>query len=383
MEAENIMVDSVSGAVSRRLPIRVLVVEDSPSVREFLVYLFASDQEIQVIGTANNGEEALLAVKDQKPDVITMDLHMPKMDGYTATRAIMESFPTPIVIVTGSPSTDRMATTNSALEAGALAVIKRPSGIGHPDHAATTRELIQTVKLMSEVKVVKRWTQRRTRALEGMQALTPEHAPTPREVRLVAIGSSTGGPLVLQQILSALPRDFHAPVIVVQHIAQGFTEGFAQWLAESSGFPVGVAADGELMQPGHAYVAPNGFQTTVDLYGRIVLQNSGPENGHQPSVSCLFRAVAAVYGADAVGILLTGMGKDGAAELGLMKAKGAVTFAQDKESSLVHGMPGEAVALDAASYVLPPDKIAEVLTNLMNHPGKWSASHDLKNEQTR
>jgi len=361
------------GSANRRPPIRVLVVEDSPSVLEFLVYLFASDQEIQVIGTANNGEEALAAVKDKKPDVITMDIHMPKMDGYIATRAIMESFPTPVVIVTGSSSTREMATTISALEAGALAVIKRPAGIGHPDHAATARELIQTVKLMSEVKVVKRWAQRRTPAQEGIKPITPESVPVTREVRLVAIGLSTGGPPVLQQLLSKLPKDFYVPIIIVQHIASGFTEGFAQWLTESSGFPVSVAANGELMQPGHAYVAPNGFQTMVDGHGRIALQNSGPENGHLPSVSYLFRSVAATYGPDAVGILLTGMGKDGAAELGLMKEKGAVTIAQDKESSVVHGMPGEAIELGAASYVLSPDKIAAVLTNLANHPGKIRA----------
>lgn len=375
------MVDSMADNAKRHPPIKVLVVEDSPSVREFLVYLFASDQEIQVIGTACNGEEALAAVKDKKPDVITMDLHMPKMDGCTATRAIMESFPTPIVVVTGSPSSDTMATTTNALEAGALAVIKRPVGIGHPDHAATARELIQTVKLMSEVKVVKRWAQRKTPVAGGNKPVPPEHATLVRDMRLVAIGSSTGGPLVLQQILSKLPKNFHAPIIVVQHIAQGFTEGFAQWLQESSGFPVSVAADGELLQPGHAYVAPNGFQTTVDIYGRIALHNSGPENGHQPSVSCLFRSVAAAFGPGAVGILLTGMGKDGAAELGLMKSRGAVTFAQDKESALVHGMPGEAIALGAASYVLPPDKIAEMLTNLANQAGQWRISHETHNEQ--
>ncbi len=364
------MGDSRPGGSNRRLPIRVLVVEDSSSVREFLVYLFASDPEIQVIGTANNGEEALAAVKDKKPDVITMDLHMPKMDGYTATRVIMENFPTPIVIVTGSSSTREMATTISALEAGALAVIKRPAGIGHPEHAATARELIQTVKLMSEVKVIKRWAQRRKSDQEAVKPVTSEPLPVAKDVRLVAIGSSTGGPLALQQLLSKLPKNFAVPIIIVQHIAQGFTEGFAKWLEESSGFPVSMAADGELVQPGYAYVAPNGFQTTMDGCGRIALQNSGPENGHLPSVSCLFRSVALAYGSGAIGILLTGMGKDGGAELGLMKAKGAVTFAQDKESSVVYGMPGEAVELGAASYVLSPDNIAAVLTTLTNHQGK-------------
>lgn len=352
-----------------RHPIRVLVVEDSPSVREFLVYLFASDQEIQVIGTASNGEEALEAVKARKPDVITMDIHMPKMDGYTATRAIMERFPTPIVIVTGSSTTDEMATTMSALEAGALAVLKRPMGNGHPDHAATARELIQTVKLMSEIKVVRRWARHRMPAPAEHRDIGPDaaffpSAPPFKNIRLVAIGSSTGGPLVLQQILSRLPRGFPIPVIVVQHIAAGFTEGFAEWLATSSGFPVCVATDGTIMEPGQVYIAPNGYQATVDAYGRVALKKDGPENGHCPSVSCLFRSVAAAYGPNAVGILLTGMGKDGAAELGLMHAKGAITIAQDKESSVVYGMPGEAVNLGAASYVMTPDKIVSVLASM-------------------
>ena len=363
------MTDNPPGSTKRNLPIRVLVVEDSPSMQEFLVYLFASDQELQVIGTANNGQEALMAVKNKKPDVITMDLRMPKMDGYTATRAIMESFPTPIVMVTDSSSIDRMAMTINALEAGALAIIKRPAGIGDPDHAATARELIQTVKLMSEVKVVKRWAQPKILVPKDIKPIIPERA----KARLVAIGSSTGGPLALKQLLSKLPKDFPIPLIIVQHIAQGFTEGFVQWLAQSSGFPVSMATHGELMQSGHAYVAPNNVQTMVNFQGQIVLKNSGPENGHMPSASCLFRSVAAAYGPDAVGILLTGMGRDGAGELGLMKAKGAVTFAQDKESSVIYGMPAEAVELGAASYVLPPGKIAAALTKLVTQQGKSGA----------
>ena len=365
------MPDSAKTVSGKRLPIRLLVVEDSPSVREFLVYLFASDQEIQVIATASNGEEALDAVKTRKPDVITMDLHMPRMDGYAATRAIMENYPTPIVVVTDSTVSDEMSTTLSALEAGALAVMKRPTGIGHPGHAATARELIQTVKLMSEIKVVKRWAKPKAPAAPAPDTLQPEPpsvAPTPRKhFRLVAIGSSTGGPLVLQQILSHLPKDFPIPIIIVQHIAQGFTEGFVQWLAESSKFAVALAANGIVMMPAHAYIVPNGFQADVDAYARITLKKDAAENGHCPSVSALFRSVANAYGAYAVGILLTGMGKDGAAELGLMHDRGALTIAQDKESSVVHGMPGAAIALGAATHVLGPDKIISVLTGLAKH----------------
>lgn len=364
------MINSQPNNTNRRLPIKVLVVDDSPSMREFLLYLFASDQDVQVVGTANSGLEALEAVKSKKPDVITMDLHMPNMDGYMTTRAIMESVPTPIVLVTDNPSSDRMTMTLSALEAGALAIIKRPAGVGYPEHTATARELIQTVKLMSEVKVVKRWALPKILVPKDVKPIMPK----PAVIKLVAIGSSTGGPLALKQLLMKLPKDFQPPLIIVQHIAQGFTEGLVHWLGQSSGFPVCMATHGAVMQPGHAYVAPNSVQATVNVQGQIVLKNSGPENGHMPSVSCLFRSVAAAYGADAVGILLTGMGKDGAAELGLMKAKGAITFAQDKDSSVIHGMPAEAIELGAALYVLPPDKISLALANLVNKQAKERAS---------
>ena len=358
------MAENVPVASNRRL-IRVLVVDDSPTTREFLGYLLASDLEIQVIATATNGEEALEAVRHKKPDVVTMDIHMPKMNGYEATRAIMESYPIPIVIVSGSSSTDEMASTFSALEAGAVAVIKRPLGIEHPDHAAMARALIQTVKLMSEVKVVKRWPPRKMTSATGPEAVRPEPVLSHKTgIRLVAIGSSTGGPLVLQQIFSILPKNFSVPIIIVQHITDGFTEGFAEWLTGTTKFPVSVAVDGELMKPGHGYIVPNGNQAAVDRYGRISLKRGIPEHWHSPSVSYLFRSVAAAYGRDAVGVILTGMGKDGAAELGLMKEKGAVTLAQDKESSVVHGMPGEAIALGAATYVLSPDKIASALISM-------------------
>lgn len=351
--------------VTSRHPIRVLVVDDSPARQEFVGYLFAADHEIEVIGTATNGEEALVAVKNQKPDVVTMDLHASKTNSYEVTRAIMECCPVPIVIVTSNSLSDEAASPFSALEAGAVAVVRRPPGIEHPDHDWRVKELIQTVKLMSEVRVVKRWAPaRKIKGSAASEVAKPEFALPRTKVRLVAIGSSTGGPLVLQQIFSNLPKDFPAPIIVVQHITDGFVDGFADWLKDTSSFPVSVAVNGEMMLPGHAYIAPNGSHAAVNGLGRVVLKKSAPENGHFPSVSFLFRSVTAAYGRDAVGVLLTGMGKDGAAELGLMKNKGAITLVQDKESSVVHGMPGAAIALDAATYVLTPEKIAAALVDM-------------------
>lgn len=351
--------------------IKVLIAEDSAVLREFLVHILNSDPAIQVIGTARDGEEALEAVQREKPDVITMDINMPKMDGFEATRRIMETQPTPIVIVSGSWDTKEVATTFRAVEAGALAVLPRPPGIGHPDHEAMAQELIQTVKLMSEVKVVRRWARPR-REGTGPPPRPPvtaevERRPKAAEIRLVAIGASTGGPIVLQTILTALPKDFRVPVVIVQHMAAGFIPGFVEWLAQTSGRPVHVATHGETLLPGHVYVAPDRFQMKVEMGAKISLTHDEPENGLRPSVSYLFRSVASAYGPNAVGVLLTGMGKDGAEELKLMKQRGAVTLAQDKDSSVVHGMPGEAIRLEAATYVFPPEKIAAALAGLVNH----------------
>ncbi len=341
--------------------IKVLVVEDSPVVREFLVHILSADPGIRVVGTAHDGEEAIEAIARTRPDVITMDVHMPKMNGLDATRRIMETCPTPIVVVSGSTDLREVATTFEAMEAGALAVLRRPAGLGHPDHEATARELVQTVKLMSEVKVVRRWSRvRRDSVARPVQARL-DHAPG--KVKIVALGASTGGPPVLHTILSQLPEDFPVPVLIVQHMAAGFVRGFIEWLAQSSRLPVYLAAHGEPLLPGHVYVAPDELQMKVER-GRIVLTREPPENGLRPSVSYLFRSVAEAYGGDAVAGLLSGMGRDGAAELKLLKDTGAFTFAQDKDSSVVHGMPGEAIRLDAAMFILPPEKIAAALAGL-------------------
>ncbi len=343
--------------------IKIIVVEDSPVAREYLAYILTSDPAIQVVGTASNGVEALEILRHNKPDVITMDIHMPMMDGFEATRRIMEIFPTPIVIVSGSSEGKEVASTFRAIEAGALAVVRRPPGVNHEEFEAASKELIQTVKLMSEVKVVKRIP----RPFQAHIAVQPKIS-TPllktAGIQAIAIGASTGGPPVLQKILSDLPQGFPVPVLIVQHIAQGFVEGFTEWLSGASRFPVSVASHGERLEPGHGYVAPDGFHLGVGNGLRIVLSDHAPENGMRPSADHLFRTVAQALGPAAVGVLLTGMGRDGAVGLKTMKEKGAITIAQDEESSVVHGMPGEAIKLGAATQVLPPEDIAVILNTL-------------------
>lgn len=339
----------------------MLVVEDSPVMRELLVHVLGADPDVLVVGHAANGTEAVEAVARLKPDVVSMDLHMPEMNGMEATRIIMETHPTPIVIVSSSSAREEVSSAFRLLEAGALAVAEKPPALDHPRHEAAARDLIQTIKLMAEVKVVRRWPRPEARA---SAARLPKALPDRNKVELVAIGASAGGPIVLKTILERLPKDFPFPILVVQHIAEGFTEGLVEWLAASSGFPVHIATDGESPLPGRAYVAPDRRHMQLGPDRRIVLSTESPEHGHRPAVSVLFRSVAEVLGGGAVGVLLSGMGRDGAAELKLMYERGALTLAQDRESAVVHGMPGQAIALGAVTQVLSPERIAAALTAL-------------------
>lgn len=347
-------------------PIRVLVVEDSPTAQEMLVHILNSDPRIHVVGTADDGESAVSAAARLKPDVISMDIYMPGMNGLEATRRIMETDPVPIVIVSAGISADDQSSEISAsfraIDAGAVAVVRKPPGQGHREHETTVRELLQTIKAMSEVKLV-----RRQRKKTGASLAPPALPRLRQDIRLVAMGASTGGPAVLRKLLSGLPKTFPATVLIVQHMTEGFTEGFAAWLAQATGFPVQLATDGAKLLTGHAYVAPDGWHMILGANNRIRLTRDAPINGFRPSVSSLFRSVAMTSSRNAVGVLLTGMGKDGAEELGMMKKKGAITIAQDAESSTIFGMPGEAVKNNVAQYVLPPEEIAGLLTRLVSH----------------
>ena len=343
--------------------IKVLIIDNSNVVREFLAYILASDPTIQIAGFANDGADAVAAVREMRPDVITMDIHMQNIDGFEATRAIMENVPTPIVIVSASNSVKEIATTFKALDAGALTVVQRPFGIGHIEHETTARELIQMVKLMSEIKVVKRHVN-----LQKERVLaTPLFVPTQKiskEIQLIAIGASTGGPPVLNKIFSLLPLDLPVPLLIVQHITHGYTKGFVEWLSDVSHFPVHIAVHNQKPSAGNGYVAPDGFYMGITRGSRIILSENISKNGLLSSVDFLFRSVSQELGSQVLGVLLTGMGRDGVEGLKMLKDRGAVTIAQDKDSSVVHGMPGEAIKIDAASYILSPEAIATMLTNL-------------------
>jgi two-component system, chemotaxis family, protein-glutamate methylesterase/glutaminase len=236
-------------------------------------------------------------------------------------------------------------------------------GLGHPDHQVDATGLIKTVKTMSEIKVVRRWPRLRSEApIPRISA--GEAGVTPKEIRVVAIGASTGGPVVLRKIFLALPKNLSVPVLVVQHMAVGFMEHFVAWLSDTTGFPSHVAVHGENPVPGHAYFAPDGFHMLIGKDYRIVLSNETTENAICPAVARLFRSVAETFGAAAVGVLLTGMGRDGAEELKLLRNSGAATLVQDRESSIVFGMPGEAIKIDAADYIVATEGIARIIKQL-------------------
>jgi two-component system chemotaxis response regulator CheB len=346
--------------------INVLVVDDSKVVRMLLVHLLESDPQIHVSGAVDDGQAALDFLKGNKPDVVLMDIHMPGLDGFEATRRIMETHPVPIIICTATADPEEVATTFRLMEAGAVACVGKPVAREHSDFEPLVANLLQTIKLMSEVKVVRRWPRSRSTHLLAPAARSVELKPAPAGITLVGIGASTGGPPVLQTILSNLPKDFPAPILIVQHIARGFLPGLVEWLNQTTGFQVQVASPGTCPLPGHAYLAPDDFHMGVSASGRILLTREEPENGLRPAVSHLLRSLAEVCGRNALGVLLSGMGKDGAAELKLMKDKGAITIAQDRESSIVHGMPGEAIELGGATHVLAADNIADTLITLVN-----------------
>jgi len=341
--------------------IRILIAEDSGVVAMLLKAIFEQEADFEVVGHAKNGEEAVRLAEELRPDLITMDIRMPKMDGFEATREIMSSSPIPIVVISSSVDDEELRITFRAIEEGALAVIEKPRGIGHPDFEAIRRDLVGTIRGMAEVKLVRR---RRHPARHEPRPATAPARPSRGGCRLIAIGASTGGPQALRHIVSALPRELPVPVVAVQHIGGGFLGGLVEWLAGFSGPQVRLARHGETLTPGTIYFAPESRHLCVDsVNGSLValLRDSEPVHGVRPSVDPLFDSVAESCKGEAIGVLLSGMGEDGAEGLLAMRKAGCRTYVQDRESCVVFGMPGAAMEREAVQEALALDGICERL----------------------
>lgn len=341
--------------------INVLIVEDSMASAQLLAYILESDSDIHVQGIAISGEAALEIIALQKPDVITMDICLPGIDGLSATKQIMESIPVPIIVVTSSYSENNVSLAFGAIEAGALYIIEKPFAIRHPLFEAHNKELITIVKMISEIKVKKR---------DKVEIINIKPAETQlksnNKFKIIAIGASTGGPRALQTMLTIFKGNDLPPILIIQHISKGFAKGFAEWLTETTKYQVKIAENGEYARRGIAYIAPDNIHLGINTRG-IFIYNSGNEiNNVRPAVSYLFNSVAESYADKAIGVLLTGMGCDGAEELKKMHDKKAVTFAQNEESSVVFGMPNEAIKISAADYINTPEWIANKIIRLTN-----------------
>jgi len=345
--------------------VRVLVVDDSVTVRKHLCAILGSDPEIVVAGEAGDGRRAIELCRELRPDVVTMDMMLPLMSGLAATEHIMAHFPTPILIVSSSTNRGELFKTYDALAAGAVDVIEKLRG-DEPD-GEWERQWLATVKLVSRIKVI---THPRAR-LVGLERprspgalAAPSISGRPR-CGVVAVGASTGGPRAISELLRSLPREFFLPVLIVLHIGEPFGIAFAEWLAGQTGRRVDYAQDGEpfASMQGRVVMAPPSRHLLV-REGRLRLTRDAERHSCRPSVDVLFESMAREFGAAVAACLLTGMGRDGAAGLLEIRRAGGVTIAQDEATSVVYGMPREAVLAGAAERVLPLAEIGPTIASL-------------------
>jgi two-component system chemotaxis response regulator CheB len=334
--------------------IQVMIVEDSAVVRGLLEYIIGLDPRLEVAATAASGEEAIEILASLTPDVIAMDVWLPGMDGIETTRRIMSQIPVPIVVVTtGVSAYGRSFAAAEALQAGALAVLEKPVGTTNADYETLSRRLCTQLVIMSEVKLVRQRTHRQLqsgRTADGGLRDSDSFA-------MLGIVCSTGGPPALVKLLGGLGPAFQLPILVVQHMAADFVEGFASWLESVCPFPVVIANDGDIPAAHTVHLAPGDRHLCV-VRGRLRLDQADPVSSNRPSGTVLFRSMARSLGSNALGVLLTGMGKDGAAGLHEIRQAGGYTIAEDESTCVVYGMPAAAIALGAACETLPLNEIA-------------------------
>jgi two-component system chemotaxis response regulator CheB len=326
--------------------IRVLVADDSFLTRAVVRDIFSATPDITVAGEAENGREAVAMTELLKPDLVIMDLMMPVMDGLDSIEEIMARFPTPILVLSATVDEREVSQAFSAIKKGALDVMEKPAAAALASGSGFAARLIEKARLLARIRVIHHH-RRRVR----MDAPVRSYCYAGGR-NVLAIGASTGGPKAVMSIVRTLPADFSASVLIVQHIASGFAKGFVQWLAGECRLRVRLAADGDPVVEGEALVAPNDCHMVV-AGGKVRLTDDPAINCCRPSIDALFHSLAAERGSNTVGVLLTGMGRDGAEGLLHIKAEGGVTIVQDEESCAVFGMPKAAIGLNAADEVLP------------------------------
>ena len=341
--------------------IRVLIVEDSPTTAIVLQSILNADPEIMVIGMAKDGEEAIKLTDRYKPDLITMDVHLPRLNGLEATKEIMATRPTPILILSGSVFTRKSENVFDAFSYGAVDVVNKNDALS-PDRPGTPHELIQKIKFLSQVKVIH----------HPLGRLPQKNKKKPREVlragkseRLIAIVGSTGAPQAISEILRSIPASFPCGIVIMIHLSPGFTDGFVQWLQGSCTIRVKVGTHGEPIHPGVSYVAPTGFHMRVTKEKTIELGDDPAVNALKPCGDYLLESVAKHYQEGSIGVVLTGMGRDGMIGIGEVKKYGGATIAQDEKTSAIFGMPKVAVETGKVDLVLPLNRIAGEIMILM------------------
>ena len=344
--------------------IRVLIVDDNAVARDLLTQILLSAGSFEIVAEAKDGLQAVELARRLRPDLILMDIHMPNMDGFEATQEIMIAAPTPIVIVSASTMVHEVEVAMRALRAGALTLLLKPPGPNSPDFEEASQELIDVLRTMSDVKVVRRISPKTTKNSlpepTFVAARHVQHSKTNFDICVIA--ASTGGPPALQKLLMEIPVEFPVPILLVQHMAAGFLEGFVRWLDSSVQLRVKSAVADELMRRGTVYVGPENQHMGISADGRIALSGEPRIGGFRPSATHLFQSAADAYGARTLALILTGMGTDGLDGLQAIHKVGGTIFAQDEATSVVYGMPSAAVAAGIVSRILPLDEIApEVL----------------------
>lgn len=344
--------------------LRVLVVDDSALMRKLIPQMIERDPSIHVVATAMDGEFALKKIADLSPDVVTLDLEMPRMDGMETLKQLMRIRRIPVIVVSAH-TTEGASATFKALNLGAVDFVAKPKDALSDSMEQVARELITKIKAAGQTKLG---------ALPVANTMTPRKKMGPVErplaTHIVAIGISTGGPNSLQYMLSQLPADFPASIVVVQHMPEGFTDMFARRLNELCAIDVKEAQSGDLLLAGRALVCPGNRHVKIRRMpkaGVALLTDDERVNGHRPSADVLFSSAASEFGADATGVIMTGMGDDGAEGLGQMRRAGALTIAQDEGSSVVFGMPRAAIERGYATRVVPLDAMANALINTVRH----------------